>query len=615
MRIRLTIFLIVFNAVLFGILYVLDNNPTETSSGFETVIPEEVLDRVNRISIERSNPALRWVLEKKGSDWLIIDPIEWRTNRFAVNRILNQLQFIERITSFSVRDINRSGQSLSDYGLAEPSAILVLTHNGMETKIKIGSSTKVGNRLYILSHDESEVFVVSRELLDSVTIELEDLRSQRVFDIPLFEIRSISLRRRSLPLRIVRHGESWRFETPIAAEAETAKVETVLNKLSGIRLVGFHSPDPSGQGLDSPAIRITFEGNNRRETLLLGHQILEDSGEMLYYARLENNPSVFTVPSEPFGDLLQAQSKLRNRQLVRISQDSINAIEIVVGSESVRLQRLETGGWQVPRNEPDGDLANWPADPVLIVEMLNGILGAQAFKFVTDAPSTTDLEAFGLEDPQRKVRLISEDQTSVLLIGNLTGNQDTVFAKIADSPTVYEIDSGHIFPLLQTRPLHYRLRLFGQQPNAVKIETVDLQDLEGGKNLLSLDLGLKLQDPGNPEPNLVGVTPDDREPVQSLLQYGKGFTVNSYLTQSSTEGYDSGHKIFPWKYRLRFEIVLPGGEQFQRKLLTYFFTERLGASTQVGSSPDSKITFFLDQNLIDTLFHFTFERGSDPLDL
>ena len=98
MRIRLTISLIVFNAILFGTLYVLDNNPPETSSRFETVIPEEVLDRVNRLSIEIRNPALRWVLERKGSNSLIIDPIEWRTNRFAVNRILNQLQFIERIT-------------------------------------------------------------------------------------------------------------------------------------------------------------------------------------------------------------------------------------------------------------------------------------------------------------------------------------------------------------------------------------------------------------------------------------------------------------------------------------------------------------------------------------
>ena len=615
MRIRLTISLIVFNAILFGTLYVLDNNPPETSSRFETVIPEEVLDRVNRLSIEIRNPALRWVLERKGSNWLIIDPIEWRTNRFAVNRILNQLQFIERITSFSVRDINRAGQSLSDYGLAEPSAILVLSHDGMETKIKIGSSTKVGNRLYILSHDESEVFVVNRELLDSVTIALEDLRNQLVFDIPLFEIRSISLRRKSLPLRIVRRGEGWRFETPITAEADTAKVETVLNKLSGIRLVRFHSPDPIGQGLDSPTIRITFEGNNRRETLLLGNQVLENSGEMFYYARLENNPSVFTVPSEPFGDLLQAQRKLRNRQLVRISPDSINAIEIAVGSEAVRLQKLETGDWQVPRNEPTGDLANWPADPILIAEMLNGILGTKAFSFVTDAPSTTDLEAFGLEDPQRKVQLISEDQTSVLLIGNLTGNQNTVFPKIADSPTVYEIDSGYIFPFLQTRPLHYRLRLFGQQSNAVKIETVDLQDLAGKKNLLSLDLRLKPKGPGDPEPNLIGVTHDDLGPVQSLLQYGKGFTVNSYITQSFTEGYDLGQKTFPWKYRLRFEIVLPGGEQTQRKSLTYFFTERLGASTQVGGSPDFEITFLLDQNLIDTLFHFTFERGSEPLDL
>ena len=583
------------------------------------MIPEGVVDRVDRLSIEGGELALRWVLEKEGNDWSIISPIEWRANRFAVNRILNQLQFLERITSFSVQDIVRAGQSLTDYGLAEPSAVLVLTHDGTETKIKIGSSTKVGNRLYILSHDKNEVFVVNRELLDSITIDLEDLRSQLVFDIPLFEVRSVSLRRRSLPIRIVRRGDSWRFETPITAEADAARVETVLNRLSGIRVIGFHSPDPTGQGLDSPSVRLILEGNNRRETLLLGHRIPENSGKTLYYARLENNPTVFTVPSEPFVDLLEAQGKLRDRQLLRISPDSLNAIEITVGSESVRLQKLETGGWQVPRNEPDGDLANWPADPVLIAEVISGILEAKALRFVTDSPSTTDLEEFGLEDPQSRIRLIAKDQTSVLLIGDLTETKDTAFAKIADHPTVYEIESGRILPLLQTRPLHYRLRLLAQQPNAAKIESINLHDLERGKDLLSLNLSVKPMGPNGStserEPNLAGVANKDQEPVRALLQYGKGFTVNSYINQAFTEGHDLGDKMLPWRYRLRFGIILPGGEQAQRRSLSYFFTERLGASTQIGGSPDFEVTFALDQNLIDALFHFTFERSSDLLDL
>ncbi len=619
MRLRLTIALLILNAVLFGVLYILDKRPMEPPPGFEPVIPEGIADKVDRLSIEGRDLALRWVLEKRGSDWFISSPINWRANLFAVNRILNQLQFLERITSFSVQDIVKAGQSLADYGLAEPNAILALQHGGTETKIRIGSSTKVGNRLYILSHDETEVFVVNRELLDSITIDLDDLRSQLIFDIPLYEVRSVSLRLKNLPLRIVRRGDDWNFETPIEMEADNARVEAAINKLSGIRLLEFLSPDPVGQGLDSPSVRLTLEGNNRRETLLLGHRLLEDSAQPLYYASLEGNPTVFTVPSEPFVDLLKAQENLRDRYFVRISPEILNAIEITVGSESVRLQRLERGGWQVPRNEPDGALANWPADPLLIDEMISSIHETRALRFVTDSPSTTDLVDFGLEDPQRKVRLLAQDQTSVLLIGDLAGTKDTVYAKLTDHPSVYEIQSGRLLSLLQTRPLHYRLRLLAQQPSAAVIESVVLHDLEIGRDLFSLDLKADQegQNGSIPEgvPNLGAVEEEDREPALTLLHYGREFSVNSYLKQVFTEGHDLGEKRLPWRYLLRFGILLPGGAQAQKRSLSYYFTERLGAGTQIGGSPEFEVTFSLDQNLIDALFHFSFDRSAVPVDL
>ena len=133
------------------------------------------------------------ILERKGSSWEITQPIQWPANYFAINRILNQLQFLEEEASFSINEVERTGQTLADYGLEEPWIKLGITNEEETIELGIGNVTEIGNNFYILGPNKKKVFVINRQFIDGLLVDLNDLRNREIFTIPVFEVQALSL--------------------------------------------------------------------------------------------------------------------------------------------------------------------------------------------------------------------------------------------------------------------------------------------------------------------------------------------------------------------------------------------------------------------------------------
>ena len=140
MRLKLTILLLILNVLLFGLIYYLEKDTGSETEGVGSLFPEGVVANSDRIEIEGRTTGLNWVLEKDNEAWRLSRPINWKANFYAVNRILNQLQFLESETAFSVKEIERSGQTLAEYGLVDPRAVLTLGYGNREMAIKIEGS-------------------------------------------------------------------------------------------------------------------------------------------------------------------------------------------------------------------------------------------------------------------------------------------------------------------------------------------------------------------------------------------------------------------------------------------------------------------------------------------
>ena len=607
MRFKFTIFLVVLNLGLFSLIFYLEKEAA-TIGAFERakrlVFPPGFVEDSKRLEIEGRELTQNWTLVRKMDQWFLDHPINWPANLYAVSRMVNQLKFLEWETRFSVSEIKKAGRDLKDYGLKEPKAILTLSHGDNKKVLKIGESTEIGNRLYILSPAEEEVFVVNRELLQSITVDLQDLRSQKIFDIPPFEVRSISIQitdPSNLKVRLARNDENWVFESPIQTEADTQRVMNTINRLTGLKVIDFLSTDRAQEISANPSLRITIEGNNRRQTLLVGEALVEEESES-YFARMEGNTTVFTLAAAPINDLRDVQESLREKNFVDINPAELTSIEIAMSDVSVELQKLETGTWQVLQSNNTGDLSTWTADPQLLDKVISALHEMEAVQFISDAPSAADLEKYGFNDPQRRVVLQTQEE-STLLIGDLDPESKLLFAKMTNSPFIYKIKKD-ILHLLKTRALYYRLRVLEKLPQGARVQKISLTDLENKSTIIDIEIDLSSETWPSA---LHEFTEKKQKAILDIIDAVRRFEVKEYIRNGFSNSFKQGDKEFPWVYRLETEIHLPGGNEDRMQNRTFNFSERLGGITQIGGSPDANIIFAINQKLIDALFELTFE--------
>ncbi|TVR50068.1 MAG: DUF4340 domain-containing protein [Puniceicoccaceae bacterium] len=565
--------------------------------------------------------------------WEIHQPFPWRANRFAVERILNQLQFLEAETSFPVRDLPQTGQTLADYGLDPAEITLTLGRNGEIQTLRIGRTTEVGNRLYLLSTDGERVHVVNRALLDSLSLRVEELRGDEILTIPTFEVRSWSLQTRetgSLRIRLARRADRWYFETPIQARAHSTSVDTLLNSILQLRVRNF-PPVPAGgggpTGLESPLVRLAIEGNARRQTLLVGDRVPDSEQPDEHYAKLENHPAIFTLRFPQLAELRDAQVGLRERRLLTFELDRIeSAVLAAAGRDPVTLQRLETGNWQVMVRGARDSLGSIPGDEAAIIRLLGDLVQLRAVPrvgFVSDAPSAADLERFGLTPPEWQVEFSirtpatgAPDSTTnptirseTLLLGaRHPDNPRQIYAKVRGEPFVYLVDN-FILEDLSSNPLTYRNRILRALPEGARITRLSFRRLSGPETLLSTTLA----GPATEEaPGLDSLDETLGHFVRRLATALRRLQAESFLADhyQSTVRLDGDSLV--WHYLLDATIQLDGSPDPATERMRLYFLPVEGGARLVTGSPDHDLVFEASRDLADAITNLVFALDGAP---
>ena len=620
MRFRFTAFLLVLNIVTFALIYLLSKkaeDQTIQAGGLSGMISREAIE-ATRIELRGKGLDTPRILERIGSSWRIIQPIQWPANYFAINRILNQLQFLEEEASFSIDEIERTGQTLADYGLEEPWIQLSISNGDEAVELEIGNITEIGNNFYVLGPDKRNVFVISRQFIDSLLVDLNDLRNREIFNIPVFEVQALSLlinnpeavRDGELKVRIARTNNGWMFEAPLTAEANASQVSSTINTLTASRVVEFKSletSDPVLQGLENPVMRVTLHGNKRQQTLLIGNQVINGSDQdtPVYYARIENNPTVFTVEAETFDRLREAEEALRERSVLNFTPEKLTSIDLSEGKQTIRLQQLETGNWQVIESNTDTDIQPYRADTKIITRLIEDFQNLRASSFAVDSPTLADLDRLGFNNPRRKIRLNSQDEQIVLLLAHPENENEKLYARSDRAEYIYTVPRRTTLQMVPLNAAHYRKRTLETLPLAAQITRIKLENRLTGETVFTysrdnLETGWaeKLTDPS--------VSDEEQAAVLTLLDAVRKFEVNEYLIDGYRDDYPLDQEtIRPWVYQLTVEMLLPDSEDGRKETRTYVFTDRFSGALQVGASELHDVIFSIPQTTIDALYTFT----------
>ena len=647
MRSKVTVVLLFLNVVLFAYIYFYDKpriDELKTLEARRRVYGPEV---ATIESLTRSNRAGETVkLEKRSGSWWLAAPYDWPADPNALAGIINTLQLLEHETSFAVAELAQSGRSLADYGLADPALTLQFKSAGKNYTTKIGDVTAVGNRLYILSPDGTRIHVVNRSLAESIGLPLDTLRAPTIFSVPVFEVRSLNVQTAApanLKVRLRRDSAArWAFEAPINARASKSAVEVTINAVNALTAKNFIEPrdtDLERAGLNSPALRITLEGNARRETLLLGNAtgaaVPPRDGapvvEAEYFAKTEDQAVVFTtVVPQPLLDVLRAaQEELRDPLILDFEPATVTAITLgSPGQPELSLQKLEGGqGWQAVVRVSGSAPQTIAADPGVVAGFLEKLTQLNARearpgspKYLSDAPSASDLENWGFNRPEREITLSlsngggplgKEPSFLTLQAGISPDKPGEAFARVTNAPFVYQI----LPDILDDTPVaarHYRLRALRKLPAEVPLTSIKLSTLPANDLVFAVNNEVALTAESLATAK---ISEKGRQVLASLIEQirtlnAKAFTAGTFTPDHAET--PSGPQ--PWKYQLEASATFPGGGgTAQNSTLLLYFTERSGGTTMFAGTADfGGVVFEVPQEMLDAIFTLTYAEKHDP---
>ncbi len=626
MRFKFTIFLLALNAISFGLIAYLNHQARQiepSTGGLSGQIGRELID-ADRIELHGRGIETPRILEREGSTWYLLEPMQWSANYFAINRILNQLQFLEEEASFPVDDIEKTGQSLADYGLENPLLRIVIAEGEESISLSIGTLTEIGNNVYLLGPDEREIFVVDRQVIDGLLVDLNDLRTREIFDIPVFEVDALGLQIRSentadgssLKVRLARNNGAWTFEAPLAAKADPTLVDNTINTLTAAKVGRFIETEQTNltlQGLENPFMQVTIHGNKRRQSLIVGNLDPNSQGAPQYFAKLENNPAIFTVLARPFDILREAQEALRERNFMNFDPSKLSTIHISENGHKIRLQKLETGenDCQVLECNGENEFQPYRADPAIMDSLLKNLSTLRASGFTADAPTASDNENYGFNNPRRVVTLsFSVGDPLTLMLAHPEGREDVLYAKTNLADFIFEVERYTTLRMIPLDTHYYRNRLLDMLPSAARISALKLTNLEKNEAIFDYKIG---QENMGWNDLIEEFDTEHGDQIRVLLDAVRKFEVKSYLIDSYTEAYPVDEEnSLPWIFQLSATIQLPGGETDRTETREYVLTERLSGTVQVAGSKQYNTIFEIPQPLIDALYELTDDMEIPP---
>ncbi len=657
MRTKVTLALVFLNAALFFYIFKIERiiqGPAPTTVGSRVLGPEAADIRTLKIT-STAPGAVPISLVRRGETWWLTEPIEWPAHLPTVKAITNDLQLLDSVTSFSAKDLAANSMSLADYGLATPKiTVTFASGDAPPTTLRLGDTTNVGNRLYVLSPDGERIHVVARGLADDLSLGLEKLRSDELLTIKVFEATGLAVQATNARVRIRREANRWLFDTIINnAPASKAAIDIAINALNGLRVKNFNpSVPPASLPANATKLRVTLEGNNRSESLLLGDPVPPPAppapgapplprgpvGETEYYAQLERRAAVFTVSIR--NDLIEvlrnAQVSLREKHLLDFDARAVTAATITAPNQPpLTLQRIDSGAagseaaWQIVQR---GDTASGPqtrpADRTAVQRLFDQLAMLSARDnggFPSDAPTNAQLENWGFNRPEREVVLTLATPRPATPTGAATAPTSTtvtlqlgtdaagaVFARLdpATNPkgSIYAVDFDfrRELPVL---PRDWRERQLPALPQTARVTAITLTPTAPGATTLYT----KAITGTEQWATVIDAEPAaKKEALTRLLTFVREPRAQRFPQDAFTERVTFAGDDRPWSYKLEATVSLPGGATGeQTSTRTWLFTERLGGRQLLAGSRELDAVFEVEQPVVDALWTLVY-GNRDP---
>jgi len=568
---------------MFAWIYKINNNK-DVSNNSEDLRLVDFFSNPQNITIQKGFPANERVkLNRKDLIWYVTDKNEWPASEFNISKLLGRLRHFQVRNVLTIEKMKEEGENLSDYGLEEPNLKIDISSIFGKISLLFGNETRNDQQIYMMPIYENQktksIWAVNKSLKAAAYIPKEEWMKKEFFNIPVYNIESFSLTKKSeetlLKTKFTKGGpNTWQITAPIRANADTNAVHAFLTTLVSSRVKRFITDEVESSlinsALDNPLMKIKIEGQNKIIELKLGEIKESTNGGNLISAQIQGNHTTFSLDQEFLNFISNTENKLRDKRLFFINSDNVSTLEIIKENKKLSIHKLENGRWEVLSIDDSRKFKNRPGDDKIIKDYIQKLNTFQATSFVNDTPSFDDLKKYGLNPPKQLLNIDSSDGDSYsLLIGEYSKKFNGYYAKSNNTTSVYTC-SRTLQMMMNFEPRKFRLRSLEAIPESSTVNSIKIIKYDHDSSILNLDINS----------------------TRSLHNLIRNFEANKILEENfSKDGTNINGQFLTWEYMLTAKISQTTIGTISEREIIYFFTREPSNYKLIGGSPKSNVIF------------------------
>jgi Domain of unknown function (DUF4340) len=341
-------------------------------------------------------------LAKEQDNWQLVRPIKARASNDAVVDILTKMNQTQ-IAKF-VSEIKANPES---YGLDSPADVLTLYGgDGRKFEIEIGSAVPSDPQaVYAGLPERNTVVEVSKGFANLFSITPNDLRDRKIARLNSDLIDRITIENAGQPkIVLAREENRWHFLSPANAPANANNINRLIEEIDDAEVTEFVSDtatDLTKYGLGQPKLRITFSSYSSENTaesnageVVLSTLEFGSSANGITYARLEEEPYIFSIADHVLSDLPKTIFNFRSLDILELKRDELMSVTVEkAGEEPLELVRDAKKKWVMKGHENrqnDGQIQLF----------LTALTGLRAAAWTGDANP-----GYGLDQPSLEIKV------------------------------------------------------------------------------------------------------------------------------------------------------------------------------------------------------------------
>jgi len=258
---------------------------------------------VTALELVNASGAMRF--ERKGANWMFVEPRPMRADFATLESTITSLS-ATLMQKFVADDATPA--ELAEYGLARPSASATIVTGDSRIGLLLGRTDNA--ETYARETSKPAILMVAPTIVGDLKRNLDEFRRREVFDLKSFSTTRLQVQRgpesMSFEKSTVDGKDVWKSGT--GAVVDTAKVEDLLTRLSGVRTATFAAT--TAPALRTPVLVVTASFGENKDENLTETVTLARAGERVVASR-PDEPGTLEVEGAPLDDILKAIDALK----------------------------------------------------------------------------------------------------------------------------------------------------------------------------------------------------------------------------------------------------------------------------------------------------------------